>query len=122
MSKLLPHLIIGFTKWLKQRPGTYADYQVGVATDPEGCLRRVRSLDEVRHHVSRFDIACTADTARRVERYFLDRGMRGASEGGDADSRAVFMYGDSPDSREQKPLPKRLAGRVRPMVSSLSAI
>ena len=100
MSKLLPHLIIGFTKWLKQRPGTFADCQIGVATDPEGCLRRVRSLDEVKHHVSRFDIACTADTARRVERYFLDRGMQGASENGDADSRAVFMYRNLTNSGE----------------------
>lgn len=69
----------------------YSDFYIGITDDIERRLFK-------EHNVSRenswwiYRTATDAETARRVEKYFLSKGMRGAPSGGNDSSDTVYCY------------------------------
>lgn len=77
----------------------FSDFYVGVSHD---AAQRLFS----EHHVRRdgawwiYRTAIDADTARRVEKHYLDLGMRGGTGGGDDTSSMVYVYAVEPTTTE----------------------
>lgn len=77
----------------------YSDFYIGITNDPE-----CRLFDE--HKVKKdgmwwiYSKADNIETARTVERYYLDKGMRGGDGGGDDTSVYVYCYTVSPTTIE----------------------
>jgi len=78
----------------------YSDFYVGISKD---AVRRLFS----EHHVSRdkswwiYRTAVDAETARKIEKYYLDLGMRGSGGGGDETSSMVYVYAVEPTTTER---------------------
>ena len=72
----------------------YSEFYIGITDDIE------RSLEE--HALSKgwnwyiSQTAVDTDTARRVEKYFLDKGMRGKKKEKDKHSTIVYCYAVTP--------------------------
>lgn len=77
----------------------YSDFYVGISNDAER-----RLFNE--HHVKRdgswwiYRTAEDAKIARDVEQYYMKRGMRGDSGGGNIDSNMVYCYAIEPTTTE----------------------
>lgn len=77
----------------------YSDFYIGITNDPER-----RLFDE--HKVKKdgmwwiYSKADNIETAREVEKYYLDKGMRGGDGGGDDTSVYVYCYTVSPTTIE----------------------
>lgn len=77
----------------------YSDFYIGITDDVER-----RMFKE--HNVSKentwwiYRSAIDADNARRVEKYFLGKGMRGSTGGGNSDSNIVYCYAVGPTTIE----------------------
>lgn len=76
----------------------YSDFYIGITNDIE------RRLKE--HNVSKsntwwiYRTALDSDTARDVENYFLQQGMRGDNSGGNNSSNIVYCYAVSSTTTE----------------------
>ena len=77
----------------------YSDCYIGITND----VRR-RMFEE--HNVAKdkswwiYRTAEDSETARKVEKYFLDKGMRGDNGGGNESSNIVYCYAVSPTTIE----------------------
>ena len=77
----------------------YSDFYIGITND----VRR-RMFEE--HNVAKdkswwiYRTAEDSETARKVEKYFLDKGMRGDNGGGNESSNIVYCYAVSPTTIE----------------------
>lgn len=77
----------------------YSDFYIGITNDPEH-----RLFDE--HKVKKdgmwwiYSKADNIETARKVEKYYLEKGMRGGDGGGDDTSVYVYCYTVSPTTIE----------------------
>lgn len=77
----------------------YSDFYIGITND----VKR-RMFEE--HNVAKdkswwiYRTAEDSETARKVEKYFLDKGMRGDNGGGNESSNIVYCYAVSPTTIE----------------------
>ncbi|EKN07561.1 hypothetical protein [Parabacteroides johnsonii] len=76
----------------------YSEFYIGITNDA-----RRRLFEE--HHVLQnswwiYRTATSVEEARRVERYFLDMGMRGGDGGGNETSTVVYCYAVTPKTVE----------------------
>ena len=77
----------------------YSDFYIGISKDA------VKRMFE-EHHVDKkhsWWVYCTADTsdvARKVEKHYLDLGMRGSDGGGDNTATMVYCYVVTPTTAE----------------------
>ncbi len=77
----------------------YSDFYIGITNDPER-----RLFDE--HNVKKdymwwiYSKADNIEIARKVEKHYLDKGMRGGDGGGDDTSVYVYCYTVSPTTIE----------------------
>lgn len=69
----------------------YKELYVGVTNDIERRLFSEHNIDRVNDRWI-YAPADSEETARRVESYFLDLGMRGGTGGGKGDGSSVFVY------------------------------
>lgn len=100
MCKSYQEIIDDFNDHLKYSGRKfYKDFYVGVSKDAQK-----RLFDE--HHVNEqyswwiYRTAKDSQTARAVEKYFLDLGMRGGDGGGDQSSNMVYCYAVTPTTTE----------------------
>lgn len=77
----------------------YSDFYVGVSNN---AAHRLFSEHHVRKEGSWwiYRTAINANTARDVERHFLELGMRGGTGGGDDASNMVYVYAVEPTTTE----------------------
>ena len=77
----------------------YSDFYIGITNDVQR-----RMFDE--HNVRRenswwiYRTADSSEIARDVEKYFIDKGMRGGDGGGDDSSTIVYCYAVGPTTVE----------------------
>ena len=68
--------------------GLYPNWYVGISGDARERLKQYRTGD--------YNCTCrtaeSADSARRIEKHFLDLGMDGGNGGGDDTSKMVYAY------------------------------
>ena len=92
MAKTEIEIITIFKNHITTCGGSHSDWYVGIAQDP---VKRL--FDD--HAVNRqtdawiYDYACTSDTARNIEKYFVETlGYDGGPGGGDETTNAVYAY------------------------------
>jgi hypothetical protein len=84
-------IIQEFNNYIRNNGGSYSRWYVGIASDP-----RDRIFND--HNVNKDNDAwifrdCGAETAaRKVEKYFLDRGCAGGTGGGDSSTTYAYAY------------------------------
>lgn len=79
--------------------GGYPGWYVGIASDPRTRLFNDHNVDENNGYWIYHD--CGADTsARKVEEYFIGKGCKGGTGGGDNTSRFVYAYKIRTNTRE----------------------
>lgn len=84
---------------LKSDRSYYSDFYVGITNDVQRRLFIEHNvLKEKSWWIYRTAIDC--DTARKVEKYFLEKGMRGDTGGGNDESVIVYCYAVSPTTIE----------------------
>lgn len=77
----------------------YSDFYIGITNNVERRLFKEHNvLKESMWWIYR--TADNSDTARRVENYFLGKGMRGDNGGGDNTSNIVYCYAVGPTTIE----------------------
>ncbi|MFC1638831.1 hypothetical protein ACFL26_01000 [Patescibacteria group bacterium] len=87
---------------IASRGGSYANWYVGIATDPKDRLFNDHNVSE---HGGQWihAPADSAATARAVESHFVNqRGTAGGTGGGDEDSRHVYAYPITSETREDR--------------------
>lgn len=78
----------------------YSDFYIGITNDVNRRLFK-------EHNVSKdtawwiFRTATSSCEARKVEKFFLAKGMRGGASGGNTDSTIVYCYAVSPTTVEK---------------------
>jgi hypothetical protein len=78
--------------------GNYSDYYVGITKNIQDRLFGAHAVPEKYcwiWHETNSEI-----DARSIEKYFLDKGMKGAGGGGDKESVYVYVYRISPVTNE----------------------
>lgn len=77
----------------------YSDFYIGITDD---VVRRMFGEHNVVKEKSWwiYRTAFTSDEARKVEKYFLEKGMRGDTGGGSDSSKIVYCYAVSPTTVE----------------------
>mgnify|MGYP001598527765 CR=1 FL=1 len=77
----------------------YSSWYVGIASDPRARLFNDHNVNE--HNGCWIFRDCGADTsARKVEEYFINKGCKGGTGGGDNTTRFVYAYKISRNTRE----------------------
>lgn len=80
----------------------YSEFYVGITNDVERRLFQ-------EHNVNRetmwwaYNTATSKEIAERVEKYYLDKGMRGNTGGGTPDSKVVYCYAIAPTTFDGVP-------------------
>lgn len=85
ISEINDHLIKGCGG------GYYADYYVGITKDIEQRLFTDHNVPR-KGYCYIFRKSNSENDARSIEKYFLDKGMRGGDGGGDGQSVFVYVY------------------------------
>lgn len=77
----------------------YSDFYIGITDDIE---RRMFTEHNVKKEKSWwiYRTAINTDIARKIEKYFLEKGMRGDNGGGNDSSNIVYCYAVSPTTIE----------------------
>ncbi|MFQ5714946.1 MAG: hypothetical protein ACE5GU_13020 [Candidatus Scalinduaceae bacterium] len=89
--KTVAQIIQEINDHIRKSGGGYSRWYVGIASDP-----RDRLFND--HNVNKDNDAwiirdCGSETAaRKVEKYFLDRGYDGGAGGGDSSTRYAYAY------------------------------
>lgn len=92
MKKNKTQIIADFDAHLqKSRKGYYSDFYIGITNDVE---RRLFGEHNVSKDKSWWIYSEAADkaTAQAVEEYYLDKGMKGDTGGGNEDTTFVYCY------------------------------
>ena len=76
----------------------YSDFYIGISSDARNRLFKEHHVKENSWWIYR--TAEDSETARKVEKYFLDKGMRGDNGGGNESSNIVYCYAVSPTTIE----------------------
>lgn len=69
----------------------YSDFYIGITDNIEERLFGFHRVPRSGHWFI-WHPADSADAARRIEKYYLDKGMDGGTGGGDGDTRYVYCY------------------------------
>lgn len=69
----------------------YSDFYIGITDNIEERLFGFHRVPRSGHWFI-WRPADSADVARRIEKYYLDKGMDGGTGGGDGDTRYVYCY------------------------------
>jgi hypothetical protein len=77
--------------YINKSGGGYSSWYVGIASDPRIRLFNDHNVDEKNDYwIYR---ACGSDTsARKVEEYFINKGCKGGTGGGDYTTQSVYAY------------------------------
>lgn len=90
-SRTISQVIREINDYIYKGGGGYADWYIGIATDP-----RVRLFND--HSVEKESDSwifrdCNTDAnARNVEEYFLNKGCDGGAGGGDSSTKYAYAY------------------------------
>jgi len=87
------------TKYMNDGGGAPSAWYAGVATDPRQRLFNDHNVNEARDRWI-FRTCNTDEEARRVEDALIRMGCKGGAGGGDASTRAVYLYRIAPHTRE----------------------
>ncbi len=71
--------------------GYFSDYYVGITKDVQQRLFGEHNVPR-KGYCYIFRKTYSEDVARQIERYFLDKGMKGGGGGGDGQSVFVYVY------------------------------
>jgi hypothetical protein len=75
----------------KSKKGYYSDFYIGTTKDIKSRLFEYHNVPTSRHWYI-YRTATDEDTARKVEKHYLDLGMRGNGGDGDSESNIVYCY------------------------------
>lgn len=95
----------------------YSDFYVGISKD---AVQRLFS----EHHVSRDKswwicrTAVDAETARNIEKHYLDLGMRGGDGGGDEASSMVYVYAVEPTQQNDRNIRQTVSDAPRKYIDN----
>ena len=84
-------IISDITNHIRECGGRYLDWYVGIASDPRKRLFEDHNVDEKNDAWIIRDAESEA-MARKIEKYFLDLGCKGAGGGGDYSTHYVYAY------------------------------
>jgi len=84
---------------LKSGKKYYSEFYIGVSKNARKRLFEEHHVDE-EHSWWIYRTAASSDIARRVEKYYIDLGMRGGIGGGDNTATMVYCYVVSPTTTE----------------------
>lgn len=80
--------------------GKYSDYYIGITKDINDRLFGAHKVP-TKGHCYIYREAFNDTDARTIEKYYLDKGMKGGDGGGDVESVYVYVYKISSDTVEQ---------------------
>ena len=99
MAKSRQTIIAEIAAHVADRGGTYPDWYVGITEDPRRRLFTEHNVDEAGGHWI-YRECDSAQSARAIEKHFLNLGMQGGPGGGDNDAVYVYVYRTTPETRE----------------------
>lgn len=89
--KTVAEIIQEIDNYISKRGGGYSDWYVGIASDPHDRVFNDHNVDK--NNDAWIIRDCGSEVAaRKVEKYFLDRGCDGGTGGGDNSTTYAYAY------------------------------
>jgi hypothetical protein len=93
-------IIDAFVKFIHDFGGTYYQWYIGIASDPEKRLFNDHMVDR-KNDTWKYENAGSEKNARTIEKYLMDKfGAQGDAGGGDSNTTYVYVYRISDTTRE----------------------
>lgn len=91
MTELENLISIEITDYIKLKGGKPSAWYIGITEDIERRLFQEHNVDK---DIGPFQVngADSSESARRIEKHFLDQGFKGGSGGGDQNALNVYVY------------------------------
>lgn len=88
-----------FENHMGQYAQTYGEFYCGIASDPKQRVYNDHNVDS--HDPTVMIKSCnSSQTARDIEKYFLDKGCKGGDGGGNWQTTYVYVYKINPNTRQ----------------------
>ena len=85
-------IIQEFNNYIRNNGGDYSRWYFGIASDPSDRLFSDHNVNKDKEDAWVFRDCGSETAARKVEKYFLDRGCDGGAGGGDSSTRYAYAY------------------------------
>ncbi|MCU0652915.1 MAG: hypothetical protein MUD10_01525 [Candidatus Pacebacteria bacterium] len=95
----MDNIIQEFEAFMRQHGTHYHQFYVGIASNPNERLINGHGIDATIPHIF-WDRTLPTSVARAIEKYFLDKGSRGGTGGGDINTQFVYAYLITPRTRQ----------------------
>lgn len=92
-------IITAFEQFAAKHGRFYNEFYVGIAADPVDRLTYGHQVDASSPHIYSSQPLHTI-SARAIEKYFLEKGAKGGSGGGDDNTCHIYMYKITASTRE----------------------
>lgn len=93
-------IIASFEEYIRENGQYYPEWYVGIATDPDDRMFSGHGVDSGSGIWIYWDIPQHTSIVRMIEKYFIKKGARGGSGGGDDDTQYIYAYKITPQTRE----------------------
>lgn len=95
----MQNVIQEFERFMGIKGRYYSEFYIGIAADPIDRLTNGHGVNTNIPNVYSTTPMHT-DAARAIEKYFLNKGARGGSGGGDSNTQYVYAYKITPQTRQ----------------------
>ncbi len=95
----MQQIISEFESFMGKNGTHYHQFYVGIASDPHDRLINGHGINQAIPHIY-WKQPLHTDTVRALEKHFIDKGTKGGPGGGDNNTRYIYTYLITPQTRE----------------------